>query len=184
MKTNALLRTTGLLCLLATLLIAEPVLAQRGDRPNAPSPNAKVSQTIGSAEVDMHFSRPGVKGRTIFGDGGIVGYNSVWRAGANEPTSITFSRDVTIEGQALAAGEYALWIVPRANGEWGVIFGTMVGWGTQYSEGNDVLRVTVSPQEAPHQEWMTYTFEDLTNTSATLTMRWATTALPIRIALG
>lgn len=183
MNMKTLLRTTGLLCLLATLLIAQPVLAQRGDRADAPSPNAKVSQTIGSAEVDMHFSRPGAKGRTIFGNGGLAPYNSVWRAGANEPTSITFSSDVKIEGKALAAGEYALWIMPRAEDGWLVIFGSMVGWGTQYAEGNDALRVTVTPQEGPQQEWMTYTFEELTSSSATLMMRWSTTALPIKIAV-
>ena len=180
---NMLLRTTGLLCLMAMLLIAQPVLAQRGDRPNAPSPNAKVSQTIGSTEVDMHFSRPGAKGRTLFGEGGIIPFNTVWRAGANEPTSITFSSDVMIEGQALAAGEYALWFVPRAEGGWMVIFGSMVGWGTQYSEANDALRVDATPMEGPHQEWMSYTFEDLTSSSATLVMRWGTTMVPIKITV-
>ncbi len=181
MKKYWLPLTTGLLVLLATLLIAEPAFAQRDNSSTRPSPNAKVSQTIGTTAIDLHYSRPGVRGRTVFG--GLQAWGEPWRAGANEPTTITFGGDVLIEGQPLAAGEYALWIVPMEQGDWEVIFGTMVGWGTQYNQDNDVLRVSVTPQQGDHQEWLIYKFEGLTGTSATLQMHWATTIVPVTIAL-
>lgn len=181
MKKRWLLSTTALLVLLAGLRTAVPALAQRANDRVRPSPNAKVSQTIGMTEIDLHYSRPGVKGRTVFG--GLQAWGETWRAGANEPTTITFGGDVLIEGAPLAAGEYALWIVPMETGDWEVVFGSLVGWGTQYNPSNDVLRVSVTPQAGPHQEWLIYTFEDLTNTSATLRMHWAETIVPIAISL-
>ncbi len=172
---------TVLLFFLATALTVEPVHAQRDNSRVRPSPNAKVSQTIGTTEIDLHYSRPGVKGRTIFGD--LVPYDQVWRAGANEPTTITFSGDVVVEGKSLAAGSYALWFLPRASGKWEVIFSDLVGWGTQYDPEKDVLRAPVTPMEGAAQEWLRYTFEDLTDTSATLQMHWATTVVPVHIKL-
>ncbi|MFQ5572136.1 MAG: DUF2911 domain-containing protein [Rhodothermales bacterium] len=173
--------TTGLFFILALLLVAEPATAQRDNSRVRPSPNAKVSQTIGTTEIDMHYSRPGVKGRTIFG--GLQAWGDVWRAGANEPTTITFSGDVLIEGEALAAGTYALWMVPMEEGNWDVVFGTMVRWGTMSSQSDEVLRVSVTRQEGDQQEWLMYTFKELTDTSATLIMHWATTIVPIHITL-
>ena len=181
MKKHWLPLMTGLLVVLVTLLMAEPVLAQRSNNSTRPSPNAKVSQTIGTTEIDMHYSRPGVRGRTVFG--GLEDWGVPWRAGANEPTTIVFGGDVMIEGQALAAGEYAVFIVPMEQGDWEVIFGTMVGWGTQYDQANDVLRVSVTPQQGAHQEWLIYKFEDLSDTSATLMMHWAETIVPVQISL-
>ena len=181
MKKLCIPLTTSLFLVLAMLLTVAPVFAQRGNDSARPSPNAKVSQTIGTTEIDMHYSRPGVRGRTIFG--GLEAWGEPWRAGANEPTSITFGSDVLIEGQPLAAGEYALFIIPMETGDWTVIFGTMVGWGTQYSQDNDVLRVSVTPQQGASQEWLIYKFEELTDTSATLMMHWAETIVPVQISL-
>lgn len=181
MKNHWLPLATGLLVLLATLLIAEPVFAQRNNDSPRPSPNAKVSQTIGTTTIDMHYSRPGVRGRTVFG--GLEAWGEPWRAGANEPTTIVFGGDVLIEGEPLAAGEYAIFMVPMEQGDWEVIFGTMVGWGTQYNPDNDVLRVSVSPQQGDNQEWLVYTFGNLTDTSATLVMHWAETMVPVSISL-
>lgn len=171
---------SGLLALLALLLIADPAYAQRDNSEPRASPNAKVSQTIGTTEVDMHFSRPGVKGRTIFGD--LVPWGEVWRAGANEPTTITFSDDVEVEGQSLEAGEYNLFIRPHEEGDWDVIFTTPVRWGTMFDEAEPVLEVSATPEEAPQQEWMDYRFEALSDTSATLVMHWDETRLPITIS--
>ena len=181
MKKHWLPFTTGLFVVLAALLMAEPVLAQRNNESPRPSPNAKVSQTIGTTEIDMHYSRPGVRGRTVFG--GLEDWGVPWRAGANEPTTIVFGGDVLVEGQPLAAGEYAVFIVPMEQGDWEVIFGTMVNWGTQYNSDNDVLRVSVTPQQGDHQEWLIYQFGALTNTSATLMMHWSTTIVPVQISL-
>ncbi|MEJ2538153.1 MAG: DUF2911 domain-containing protein, partial [Calditrichia bacterium] len=83
------------------------------------SPKASVSQTIGITEVEIHYCRPGVKGRTIWG--GLVPYNELWRTGANEATTISFSTDVMINGNNLEKGKYSLFTIPTEN-EWTVVF--------------------------------------------------------------
>ena len=93
-------------------------------RTPAPSPSASFTQEIGLIEVSAEYSRPGVKGRTIFGD--LVPYNKVWRTGANAATKISFSGDVTIEGEELPAGSYAILSVPGAQ-SWDVHFYTYEG---------------------------------------------------------
>jgi hypothetical protein len=179
MTRRFLFRSTGLLLLLA-LLFTSDAYAQRDNSEPRASPNAAVSQTIGTTVIDMHFSRPGVKGRDIFGD--LVPYGDVWRAGANEPTTITFSDDVQIEGEMLEAGTYNLFIRPNENEPWDVIFTTQVDWGTMFNQADSVLEVSVEPVDAPMQEWMTYRFEDIGDGSATLVMHWAETGLPISIS--
>jgi len=179
MTRRFIFRSTGLLLALS-LLLSSNVYAQRDHSEPRASPNAAVSQTVGTTVVDMHFSRPGVKGRTIFGD--LVPYGTVWRAGANEPTMITFSDDVQVEGETLEAGTYNLFIRPNENGPWDVIFTTQVNWGTMFNQADPVLEVSVTPQDAVMQEWMTYRFEDLSDSSATLIMHWADTMLPIELS--
>ncbi|HRN26353.1 MAG TPA: DUF2911 domain-containing protein, partial [Ignavibacteriaceae bacterium] len=83
------------------------------------SPKAEVMQTVGFTDVRIVYSRPGVKGRTIWGK--LVPYDAVWRAGANEATKITFSTDVTIEGKKLKKGAYSFFAIPGKN-DWTLIF--------------------------------------------------------------
>ena len=177
-----LLRLTLLLLLIAGLgLTARSATAQERDHsePRA-SPNARVSQTIGTTQVNVHYSRPGVKGRQVFGD--LVPWGEPWRAGANEPTTITFTDDVQIEGQPLEAGTYNLFIRPSEDGAWDYIFTTPVDWGTMYDKAKPVLEVSAEPQEAPAQEWLSYRFENLSDSSAELVMHWAETKVPITIS--
>lgn len=174
------LGSTGFLLALALLLVAEPAHAQRDNSETRASPNAALSQTIGTTVIDMHYGRPGVKGRTIFGD--LVPWGEVWRAGANEPTTLTFSDDVQIEGEPLDAGTYNLFLRPNQNGAWDVIFTTTVDWGTMFDQADPVLEISTSPEDAPPQEWLMYRFEDLSDSSATLVMHWAETQLPIEIS--
>jgi len=114
----------------------------QGDKSQRPSPPAKVSETIaGGTVVSIDYSQPSVKGRKIGGE--IAPYGKVWRTGANEATVFEVSKDVTVEGKKLAAGKYGLYSVPGEN-EWVVIFNkTWNQWGTQYTEADDALRVTV-----------------------------------------
>lgn len=180
MMPNCLRLSTGMLALVACLLVAEPVHAQRDNSEPRPSPNAKVSQTIGTTEIDLHYSRPGVKGREIFGD--LVPWGEPWRAGANEPTTITVSGNVMIEGQALEAGTYNLFMRPQENGAWNVIFTTPVRWGTMFDQGEPVLEVSVEPEAGEQQEWLIYRFENLSDTSADLVLHWDETVVPITIS--
>lgn len=154
-----------------------PVRARHEVRP---SPNAATSQTIGTTEMHITFGRPGVKGRDVFG--GLEPYGSVWRAGANEATVFRTTRDVTINGDALPAGVYSFFAIPEPD-EWTLIFNRRANqWGAfDYNEETDALRVTATPETGPHKEWLDYSFENLTDSSATAVLQWATTRVPFTI---
>ena len=112
-----------------------------------PSPAATATGKIGATNVTVHYSSPAVKGRAIWG--GLVPYGQVWRAGANEATTVEFSKDVKVEGQALPAGKYGLFVLPTAK-QWTVIFNKVPNqWGAfKYDQKQDALRVTVTPRKA------------------------------------
>lgn len=158
-----------------------PVVAQEGlsGLPEA-SQAAGASQTIGVTEMVISYHRPGVKGRDIWGR--LVPYGEVWRAGANENTVISFSHAVKIEGQDLAAGRYGLHMIPTSD-SWTVAFSrNATSWGSFfYRPEEDALRVTVTPEPAPAQEWLQYTFDDPSPTSVVLALRWEKLRIPIRV---
>ncbi len=161
------------------LATALPALAQRGSDAARPSPNAGISQTIGTTEVTISYGRPGVKGRTIWGK--LVPYGQVWRAGANEATKITFSGDVLIEGQKLSKGAYSFYTIPT-EGTWTLIFNKVADqWGTNYDADQDALRVQVKPQTAGHTEWMSFGFEGLSAKAATVVLSWGKIKVPFKI---
>jgi hypothetical protein len=135
------------------------------------SPQATVSQSFGYAKASVSYSRPAVNGRVIWG--GVVPYGQVWRAGANEPTVIEFTRAVTINGDSLAAGAYGLFVLPEKQ-SWTFIFSRNTkGWGAYgYDPKDDALRVTVKPTKAPHQERMAFSFDEISDAGATLCLHW------------
>ena len=149
-----------------------------------PSSGAKVAQMVGLSEVTIYYHRPGVKGRTIFGpkgSGALLSYGEIWRTGANEPTLFTFSDEVTIGGKRLGAGTYRIVTIPGEK-EWTVIFNSEVkNWGTVYDEKYDTLRFTVTPQAGPHEEWLSFSFSDLSATSAIVTLAWEKVRIPFKI---
>lgn len=148
----------------------------------APSPKAALEQTVGLTDITMSYSRPGVKGRTIWGD--LVPYGDVWRTGANAATTITFSTDVMVGGKALTAGTYSIHTIPTT-GDWTVIFNTKADqWGSYaYDEKDDAARITVKPSANAHTEWMNFSFVDLANEKATLALDWdkLRVAIPIEV---
>lgn len=152
-----------------------------GDEAKA-SPNAMVTQTIGTTVVTISFGRPGVKGRTVFGQ--LEPFGQVWRAGANEATVISFSGDVKVNGRPLSAGAYSFFAIPRED-EWTLIFNTVPNqWGAyRYDESKDALRIDVAPEEAAHMEWLAYYFGDLSATSGTAYLHWAATRVPFTISV-
>lgn len=178
------LRFSGLFCTLLLLVagLSTPTLAQeRGNDEARVSPNAAVSQTIGTTEVRLTYGRPSVNDRTIFSDDGLVPYGDVWRAGANEATTISFSSDVTVQGEPLSAGTYSLYAIPGAN-TWTIIFNDVANqWGTEYDKSEDVLRVEATPESASNREMMTFFFEDVTETSGTCVLHWADVRVPFEI---
>ena len=166
--------------LVLVLASATPATAQeRGNDEPRVSPNAAVSQTIGTTEVRITYGRPQVNGRTIFGE--LVSYDEVWRTGANEATTFSVSSDVTIEGEPLSAGTYSLYTIPGEE-TWTLIFNNIADqWGTNYDQSEDALRVEVTPESAPSREMMTFLFEEVTDTSGTCVLHWAEVRVPFEI---
>ncbi|MEP6470633.1 MAG: DUF2911 domain-containing protein [Acidobacteriota bacterium] len=144
------------------------------------SPGATVKQTIGLNDVTIVYSRPGVKGRKIWG--GLVPYGSVWRTGANSATTIQVSEEVLVEGQPLPAGTYSLHTIPGEK-EWTVILNKDANqWGSySYDPAKDALRVKVAPIPGQSQEWMQFRFEDLTINSARVVLAWDNLQVPFTI---
>ncbi|MVN89733.1 DUF2911 domain-containing protein [Mucilaginibacter aquatilis] len=123
------------------ILTAFTASAQQAKKVPASPPDTVKATTKAGVAIEVAYSQPAVKGRTIGTD--IAPYGKVWRTGANNATTISFSKDVKIEGKALPAGQYALYSIPGEK-EWTVIFNKGVkNWGTKYEEGDDVLRITV-----------------------------------------
>jgi hypothetical protein len=146
------------------------------------SPKASVSQTIAMTDVTVSYSRPGVKGRVIWG--GVVPYDAPWRTGANEATTVAVSDTVTVGGQKLPTGTYSFFTIPGRD-EWTVVFSKQKDlWGAyDYKPEEDALRVKVKPQTAPHQEWMGFTFENLKPASGDLVLRWEKLMLAVPFAV-
>jgi hypothetical protein len=144
------------------------------------SPKAEVMQTVGFTDVHIVYSRPGIKGRTIWGK--LVPYDAVWRAGANEATKITFSTDVTVEGKKLKKGSYSFFAIPGKN-EWTLIFNKVADqWGAfEYNESDDALRVKVKTEKAIWQEWLSYTINKATDTSAVIRLEWEKIKVPFKV---
>lgn len=147
-----------------------------------PSPEAKVRQTIGITDASVHYYRPSVKGRQIWGK--LVPYGEMWRTGANENTVVHFEHDVKVKGNDLAAGKYSFFTIPRKNDKWTLIFNEKTDhWGTQgYEKSNDALRMQVQPQQAEHHhEMMTFQFKAVTDSSAKLVLAWKKTMVPFTL---
>jgi hypothetical protein len=146
-----------------------------------PSPNAKVMQTVGITDLTVTYSRPGVKGREVWGK--LVPLDTLWRTGANLATVLETSEEVKIEGQKLPAGKYAIFSIPGKT-EWTIIINKNWNQGgtAAYKQSEDVLRAKVKPVAvAQNQEWFEFSFEDLTDNSATLVLRWEKLMVPIKI---
>jgi tetratricopeptide (TPR) repeat protein len=144
------------------------------------SQHARITQKIGVTNITIDYHRPLAKGRKVFG--GLEPYGKVWRAGANENTTIEFADAVTVEGQPLAAGKYGLHMIPGES-EWTVIFSkAATAWGSfSYDEKEDALRVKVKPQACEVHEALTYDFDDPKANAATVTMRWDKVAVPFKV---
>ena len=137
-------RFQRLAVLFFSLALSGSVFAQN-DKPRE-SPAATATGKAGGKTIAIQYSQPSVKGREVFGK--LVPYGQVWRAGANETTSIEFSDDVTLEGKPVAKGEYAFFTIPGEK-EWTIILNKTIKWGAfSYKQAEDVLRVNVPVKKA------------------------------------
>jgi len=147
----------------------------------APSPACTLKQHVGLTDIEIVYSRPGVKGRPIFG--GLVPYGQVWRTGANNATKITFSTPVKLNGAEIPAGTYALFTIPGET-EWTIIINKgATQWGAfQYNETNDLVRVKATPLKlAEPVETFTIEINDIRDESATLNLTWEKTRVPVKL---
>lgn len=164
-----------------TFIMGPGAVAQEGP---PPSPDASVGQVIGGElNISITYSRPGVKDRQIWG--GIVPYDKAWRAGANAPTTVTFSHNVSLNGESLEAGSYTLLITPKKDDEW--VFHFIKPGEGEDEESTEVLTLEVEAEEVPHQEWLVYGFDELYPSSgpavADAFMQWEKKKVSFKIAL-
>ena len=166
------------------VLLATTVALAQSTQLNLPrdSQRASVTQRVGITDITVNYHRPLVKGRTIWGK--VVPYGQVWRAGANENTTITFTDAVSVEGQPLDKGTYGLHMIPNQD-QWIIAFSKInSAWGSfSYKESEDALRVTVKPQAAELQEALLYQIDQPTENSAVVTMRWEKVSVPVKISV-
>jgi hypothetical protein len=145
------------------------------------SQHGSVTQRVGTTDIAISYNRPVARGRELFGT--LVRWGRMWHPGADSATTISFSKDVTIDGHALKAGRYTLWTIPEAAQPWTVIFNRGVGgWHTNYpGESQDALRITVTPEMGGHMENLTYYFPMVDADSAVLRLQWGTVVVPMMI---
>lgn len=174
---SAAMRKTTILTII-TLLAATTVFGQI--RTPRPSPKSTLTQTVGLTDITITYSRPGVKNRTIWG--GLVPYDKVWRTGANEATTITFSDDVWVNGNKLTKGSYSLHSIPSP-AEWTLIFNSVADqWGSySYDAAKDALRIKVKPEPAEYREWLTFEIPNLSTDTAQVVLRWEKLAVPFTV---
>jgi hypothetical protein len=176
------MKTTA--ALLLTLALSAPALRAQEVRLPQPSPAAKVGLAIGVTDVEITYHRPGVKGREIWG--GLVPYGEVWRLGANDATTISFSTPVKVEGHDVPAGMYSLFAIPGKD-KWTLVLNKKAKqWGAYfYKQEEDLLRFDVKPQAGPateKTEWMSFSITPASETSATVEMAWESLRVPFTVS--
>lgn len=169
-----------LLQLFIFLLTASTIQAQTITIPRV-SQQATISQRLGLSDVTIVYHSPSVQGRKIFG--GIVPYNgNLWRAGANENTTISFTHDAIVEGNEVKAGTYGLYMVPGESEFKIALSKYHQSWGSVSPDEEDlVLFVSVKPETIPFQEWLSYDFIDRGSNSLTAVLQWEKTRIPFKI---
>jgi hypothetical protein len=148
------------------------------------SQKATVSQFVADTEIMIEYSRPVARGRTLFGNKGIVKYNKIWMPGANEASTIKFSSDVLINGKSLKAGKYSFWVIPNEKSWLIILSKDWDQWHTKYpGTKDDALRFEVAPEEGSHMEVMAFYFPVVTKNSTMLHLHWGKTIIPMEIKL-
>jgi tetratricopeptide (TPR) repeat protein len=172
-----------LLSLLALGLVISVNLQAQTLKTPAPSPLQTIKQNFGLGEVSIEYSRPSAKGRVIFGD--VVSFGNIWRTGANSATKITIAEDTKIEGNAIAAGTYAIYTLPGKDA-WDIMFYkdlTLGGNVGEYKKEDEVLRISVKPSALTQKvETFTINFADMTATTCNVELVWEQTRVAFKLS--
>lgn len=172
------------LTVVVSLTGARAAWSQPPDEP-LESPRATVSQVVGVEAITITYYSPGVKDRAIWGE--LVPYGQNWRAGANDKTTITFDEEVTIEGETLAPGTYGFYILPKSESEWELVLNSSAtGSPNEFDPSEDVVRVTVTPEEAPFRERLRYSIDNFTDWppyTAEIVLHWEKTKVTLPVSI-
>jgi DUF2911 family protein len=147
------------------------------------SQRGRVDQTVAFTDISVVYGRPVARGRTLFGDSALVKWDLIWHPGADSATRVTFSRDVKLEGRDVKAGEYSVWLIPRADKPWTFILSRAAHvFHIPYpGEGSDALRVEVLPERGSHMETLAFYFPVVLRDEAVMRIHWGETIVPVRI---
>jgi hypothetical protein len=147
------------------------------------SQRGRVDQTVAFTDISIRYGRPVARGRRLFGDSALVKYDTIWHPGADSATRVTFSHDVKIEGHDVKAGEYSIWLIPRADKPWTFILNRAAHVFHQPYPGDSsvALRVDVMPERGAHMETLAFYFPVVLRDEAVLRIHWGEMMLPIRI---
>lgn len=161
------------LALVGIFMMSAPLIGQE----KRLSPAKTTENTVGDLSVVISYSSPSVKGRTIYGD--LVPWGEIWRAGANEATTIKINKDAMVNGEELPAGHYAFFVIPNEDDDWTLIFNKVhEQWGAyKYDDSEDMLRIDVSPEEIDPTEELTYSISD----EGEVNLDWSTTRVGFTI---
>ena len=165
----------------AALVFASPLLSAQEQPPKGPKPSqhGSVSQRINETTITLDYNRPVARSRELFGK--LVPYGRIWCPCADDATTIEVTTDVKIDGQTLPAGKYSLWTEPHPE-RWTVIFSKRHAvWHTRYPEGQDALRLQVTPRTGSHMETLAFYFPVVDGHKGELVFHWGTLVLPMAI---
>jgi len=166
-----------------SIMILSYISVAQDFRTPRPSPDATVSQFVGVTKITIDYSSPAVKDRKIWGE--LVPFGEVWRTGANEATTITFTDAVSINGNELVAGTYAIHCIPNAN-EWEIIFSkdVPVDGSSTFDPKKEVLRLKVKPEEHHFMERMTFLITDVTDNTGNIALIWEKLKVSFKIEIN
>ncbi len=175
--TGSLARVVASVCIAGALIGAPQAHAQMFPF----SQRGSVAQRLAFTDIAIEYGRPTARGRALFG--ALVPWNAVWHPGADSATTLSVSRDITIEGKLLPAGSYSVWLVPHDGAPWTLILSRAVGVPhTPYpGASQDQLRVDVTASRASHVETLTFAFPDVQRDDATLRLQWGELGLSLRV---
>ena len=147
------------------------------------SQRARVDQTVAFTDISIVYGRPVARGRTLFGDSALVKWGAIWHPGADSATRVSFSRDVLVEGREVKAGEYSVWLLPRATDPWTFILSRAAHVFHQPYPGEaaDAVRLDVTPERGMHMETLAFYFPVMLRDEAVLRVHWGETMVPVRI---
>jgi len=167
-------------CLTLLALVLQPPPAAAQDAPKIkPSQHGTVAQRIADTTVTLEYNRPVARGRELFGT--LVPYGKIWCPCADDATTIELTTAVKIGGRDLAAGKYSVWTLPNAD-KWTIIFNRRADtWHTKYPEGQDALRLEVTPHTGAHMETLAFYFPVVDGKKAEHMLHWGTTVVPLAI---